>query len=335
MRAPDFWRRGSLSPWPILLSPLAALYSAAGQWRMTKTTPKRTPVPVVCVGNLVAGGAGKTPTAIAVVRRLQEHGRTVHVLSRGYGGRERGPLRVDPAVHSFRDVGDEPLLLARHAPTWVAQSRPAGALAAVEAGAEVIVMDDGHQNPSLIKDVSLLVIDTDYGVGNGRVIPAGPLREPVARGMARADAVVAIGPVSAQAGDETVTRTGGGKPLLRAQFMPNLEAYALADQGVVAFAGIARPEKFFQTLEALGAHVLARHGFADHHPYSDTEIMALAERASAMNAKLVTTEKDAVRLSPEARPMVEAVGVSLEFADEAALERVLRPALRPVPGFGL
>jgi len=325
MRTPEFWRKGTRSPLPVLLAPLGALYALAGRWRRRRTTPWPASRPVICVGNLVAGGSGKTPAALAIARHLREAGCAVHFLSRGYGGRLKGPVRVDPARHGAADVGDEPLLLAAAAPTWVSADRPAGARAAIAAGARILVMDDGHQNPTLHKDLSLVVIDTEYGVGNGRVIPAGPLREPVAEGMKRADAVISVGPVAGETETDRVRTTATGKPLLRARLAPGPEVYTFADQGVVAFAGIGRPEKFFDTLRQAGAHLLAAHGFADHHAYRAEEIMGLVEEAAAHGAKLVTTEKDAVRLAPEARRMVETLSVSMEFADPGALAHLLAP----------
>jgi tetraacyldisaccharide 4'-kinase len=232
---------------------------------------------------------------------------------------------VDPAIHTAADVGDEPLLLAAVAPAWVSPDRPAGARAAIAAGAQIIVMDDGHQNPTLHKDLSIVVMDTEYGVGNGRVMPAGPLREPVAEGMRRADAVISVGAAAGGTEDSRVRTTGTGKPLLRARIAPGPEIYTFADQGVVAFAGIGRPEKFFATLRQAGAHLLAVQSFADHHTYTPDEIMRLVEEAAAHGAKLVTTEKDAVRLPPEARPMVETLSVGLEFADPGALAHLLAP----------
>lgn len=320
MRAPEFWHRppGAKAR---LLAPLAGLYALGQGWRQHWTRARKAAVPVICVGNLVAGGAGKTPVALALGSRLAAAGRAVHFLSRGYGGRERGPLRVDPERHSAEDVGDEPLLLARRAPTWVARDRVAGASAAAAAGAGVVVMDDGHQNPALAKDLSLVVIDGAYGVGNGRVMPAGPLREALGAGLARADVLVVIG--AASPGTEAILNTWSGGPVLAAELVPTREGQRFAGADVLAFAGIARPGKFFATLENLGCRLVAAQSYPDHHRYDADEIMTLVEAANAQGARLVTTEKDLVRLPAEARPMVEALPVTLEFQDEKALERLL------------
>ena len=322
MQAPEFWQRGTTSPWPVLLAPLSLLWQA-GAWADRRlASPKRAPVPVLSIGNLVAGGAGKTPVAIAVVRAIQARGRQAHVISRGYGGLTRGPHLVDRLRDTAADVGDEPLLLAEVAPTWVARNRALGALAAVQTGAEALVLDDAHQNHGLVKNLSLVVIDQDYGVGNGRVIPAGPLREPVAGGLARADAIVLIGKPAASAPE--VARNGAGKPVLRARLVPGPEAEKLAGQDVVAFAGIGRPEKFFATLRDVGCRLIEARAFADHHSYQPDELMRLAETAAAAKARLVTTAKDFVRLPSEARNMVEVLSVSLAFDDPAELDRLLK-----------
>jgi tetraacyldisaccharide 4'-kinase len=288
-----------------------------GRLRRRMTSPQTVPAPVICVGNLVAGGAGKTPVALALGERLRVQGAAVHFLSRGYGGRARGPLRVDPDRHTAAEVGDEPLLLARTAPTWVARDRVSGATAAVQAGAQLIVMDDGFQNPSLKKDLSLLVIDGGYGFGNGRVMPAGPLREPLADGLARADAVVLIGPD--QCGVEAMLPPS--LPLLRAVLAP--VSAALAGRKVLAFAGIARPEKFFATLQSMGCHIAAQRAFPDHHPYREEEITALIEAAQHADAVPVTTEKDAARLPPAFKSRIETLPVALRWRDEGAVDRLL------------
>ncbi|MFQ5984409.1 MAG: tetraacyldisaccharide 4'-kinase [Alphaproteobacteria bacterium] len=322
MRAPDFWRRDGLAP--ALLAPLAWGFAAAGRARRAFARPARAPCPVVCVGNLVVGGAGKTPATLALARRLKEAGHNVHLLGRGYGGRRRGPLRVDHARHDAREVGDEALLLAAEAPTWVARDRVAGARAAAQAGAEVVVMDDGFQYPGLEKDLSLLVVDARYGFGNGRVMPAGPLRETLADGLARAQALVLVG----DDGHGLKPRLEELKPsVLGAHLEPGPEAAALGGKRVLAFAGIARPGKFFHTLETLGCRVAAARAFPDHHRYDPDEIMTMVEDAHRLDAVPVTTEKDAVNLPPEARPMVKVVPVHLVFNEPQAVDVLLAPLL--------
>ena len=279
-------------------------------------------MPVICVGNLVAGGAGKTPVALSLAALLGARGAAVHMLSRGYGGTLKGPVRVDPATHSARVVGDEPLLLAQAAPTWVARDRAAGARAAIAAGAGLLLMDDGFQNPSLEKDLSLLVVDGGYGFGNGRVMPAGPLREPVAVGLARASAAVILGEDTC--GVAAMLR--GGPPTFRAHL--RLDGAAdLIGKRVLPFAGIGRPEKFYASLRALGCEVVAHWDFPDHHPYTPEEVMAIWDEARARDATPVTTAKDFVRLPEDARTLVRAVEVTVDWADEAALSRLLDPLL--------
>ena len=317
---PEFWARSGLLP--TVLQPFAWAYAAAGRLRHAWTQPWRAPVPVICVGNLVAGGAGKTPVAIALARQLQAKGRAVHLLSRGYGGSLAGPVAVDRLRHDAGQVGDEALLLAAAAPAWIARDRPAGARAAIAAGAHCLLLDDGLQNPTLAKDLSLLVIDGAYGLGNGRVLPAGPLREPLGAGLARADAVVLMG--EDRAG---VTALLPGKTILHARLAPE-NAAAFAGRAVVAFAGIGRPAKFFATLKGIGAELVARHAFADHHPYRAAELRRLLAEAQAAHAVLVTTAKDAVRLPAEWRAHVEVLAVSAEFADVTALDRLVDQALR-------
>jgi len=325
MRAPEFWQHGGVAS--ALLSPLALLYGAAGLLRERAVKPWRPPVPVICVGNLTVGGTGKTPTALAIAHMLRGWDLHVAFLSRGYGGALRGPVRVDPANHDARAVGDEPLLLARCAPTWVARDRKDGARVAIADGADVIVMDDGLQNPALKKDLSLVVVDGESGFGNGRVLPAGPLREPLAHGLERAQAFVLVGP------DRTDLRTRLMRqaPVLTASLVPDAAARALTGRKVHAFAGIGRPEKFFVTLDALGARRTASHAFADHHPYTDAEVARLIDAATADGAIAVTTAKDLVRLTAALRQRVTAVNVDLVFDDVTALERLLRAAAAPRP----
>ncbi len=308
MRAPDFWRTDGLAAW--LLAPVGAAVAAVGERRRRRTVPWRAPVPVLCVGNLTAGGAGKTPTALALAALLAP--RRVAFLTRGYGGREPGPLWVDPLRHDAGAVGDEALLLAAAAPTVVARDRPAGARLAVER-ADLIVMDDGFQNPSLAKDASLLVVDGEAGHGNGRLIPAGPLRERPGPGFRRASALVLIGP------DRHGVAAAAELPVLPATLEP---VGTLPDGPLVAFAGIGRPEKFFASLRARGAGLAATVAFADHHRYRPADLARLRALAERHGARLVTTAKDRVRLPPAAD--VAVAEIRLRFADPEAV-RVLLP----------
>jgi tetraacyldisaccharide 4'-kinase len=313
MRPPDFWRRDG---WAArLLAPAGWIYTAAARRRTRQARPFTAPVPVICIGNLTTGGSGKTPIAIAIAEHLIAHGRRVAFLTRGYGGSLAGPIAVDPLAHDAGQVGDEPLLLAAVAPTIVARHRPAGAESAVRAGADVIVMDDGLQNPTLVKSLRIVVIDGETGFGNGRVLPAGPLRVPVAQGLAEADLFVLMG-------EDRVQLAGilsAHAPLVRARLRAANAAQGLRGRRVVAFAGIGRPEKFFATLQALGAEVIETAAFADHHRYRDAEIERLAARARAVEAQLVTTAKDHVRLPRALRAGIAFVPVHAVFDDPAPL----------------
>lgn len=321
MRAPDFWtrRQGVHS----LLAPLGTAYGVGVALRRRTARPWRATVPVICAGNLVGGGAGKTPLALALGAHLKGLGRTPHFLSRGYGGTEAGPLRVDPALQTADQVGDEPLLLARTATTWVAGDRAAGARAAMEAGADALVLDDGFQNNQLVQDLSLLAVDGGYGFGNGRVMPAGPLRESLGQGIRRAHGVVLIGTDSAGLGRWLKQATRVDRARLTP--VPGPATDEIAGSDVVAFAGIARPEKFYLTLRGLGCRLVATRNFPDHHPYGEEEIMALVEQAVAENALPVTTAKDAARLTPDARAMVKVLCVALEWYQPEALDQLLAP----------
>lgn len=319
MRAPGFWRADGGRTWPLLLSPAAAIFAAATARRVARPG-WRAPVPVICCGNAGAGGAGKTTLALDLGRRLRERGVAAHFLTRGHGGRLRGPLPVDPARHDAGAVGDEPLLLAQIAPSWVGADRAAAAAAAIAAGAEALILDDGLQNPTLAKDLSLLTIDGASGFGNGRVLPAGPLREPAAAAAARCGAAVLIGPDATGA----LAALPPGLPVLRAALAPGPEAAALAGRRVLAFAGIARPGKFFATLRAAGAELAGEAEFPDHHPFTATDLRRLLAAAERLDAIPVTTPKDAVRLPPGALDMVRVVGVSLVWDDPAGLEALLR-----------
>jgi tetraacyldisaccharide 4'-kinase len=316
MRAPEFWKsRGALAR---LLAPLGAAYGASVAFKARIAEPYDPGVPVICVGNLTAGGSGKTPIAIAVARALMARGQRPFFLTRGYGGKEHGPA-LAARVHSAARMGDEALLLTRTAPTVVSRDRAAGAKLAVEKGATVIVMDDGHQNFTLKKTLSLVVADGQAGFGNGLMIPAGPLREPVAQGLARADAVIVMG-------DGAPDLAGFAGPVLRAHLAA--DGAAFAGVRVFAFAGIGRPEKFVASLEDSGAEVIGSCFFPDHHPYEPGEIEQL--KMVAGDAALVTTEKDFVRLSVPDREGIRVLKVAARFQDNAALARLLDSSLSPV-----
>lgn len=324
MRPPEFWRAdvgGRDAAWTLraLLTPVSWVYAAVAAHRARSTISRHAPVPVICIGNLTVGGAGKTPITRAIRAKL---GASAHTLSRGYGGRAVGPLRVTPDMDAA-EVGDEPLLHARDGAAWVARDRFAGALAAANAGAHAIIMDDGFQNPSLAKDLSIVAVDPEYGVGNGCVFPAGPLRERLEDGLARADAIVLL--------HKSADLLGGAAPEWMRDFAnPVLDA-VLAPTGappsgkLIAFAGLARPEKFFDTLEAAGGDVEEAVPFADHHPFSADDLALLTQLAAERGAQLITTEKDAARLSPEWRARVAVLPVAAKFDDEAALDALLAP----------
>ncbi|MDR3435902.1 tetraacyldisaccharide 4'-kinase [Telmatospirillum sp.] len=317
MRAPGFWLTGG--PMSAALAPLGWAWEWGSRLRGAWTTAYRPNIPVICIGNVVAGGAGKTPVALSIAHRVPG----AHFLSRGYGGEEVGPLLVNPRKHNHLQVGDEPLLLAEVAPCWVAKDRVAGAKAAAANDAACLIMDDGYQNPSLQKTISLLVVDGHTGFGNGRCIPAGPLRESVDRALSRASAVVIVG--EDRAG---VAARVTGRPILRARQEPEAEASVLAGRAVVAFAGIGRPEKFFHTLDGLGARVVEAYAFPDHYSYLPSEIAELAAIAETNGAALITTTKDIVRVPAHVRDAIGVLRIVVTWEDEAALFDILQPVLK-------
>jgi tetraacyldisaccharide 4'-kinase len=321
MQRPAFWHKKN---WVAsLLSPLGCLYYALGQLRVKTVTPQSASIPVLCVGNVTAGGAGKTPTVLALLPLLRQLGHTPHVISRGYGGHKRSvPLRVDPSQHTPRETGDEPLLLAEAAPTWVCPNRVASARAAALAGATLVVMDDGFQNPRLRKNLSLLVLNGEYDFGNEQLIPAGPMREPFAAALARADAVVLIGEDL-----HDYTMRCGNKKIFRARVEPTLSLESYKQQPVIAFAGIGQPEKFFTMLRRHGIHPATTLAYPDHHPYTAAEREELREMQRKSGAALMTTTKDAIKWPADERKNLTIIPITLQFAEPDTVLQWLKEQL--------
>lgn len=326
MRAPRFWEANldprSREAAPVtrwLLSPLAALYAHATERRIRKADPLRLSIPVICVGNISAGGTGKSPVAAALRDHLKQQfpDTRIATLSRGYGGQVRQALKVDFETHTAADTGDESLMLARTGEAWIGPDRAVAGKAMQDDGVGLIIMDDGHQNPGLHKDLSIVVVDSDAGFGNGFVIPKGPLREPVETGLARADAVIIVGP-----SDAPDALSGFNGPILRTHITPTTTPVA---QTYVAFAGIGRPEKFFDTLTQTGNGPADAVPFADHHVYTSRDLAYLRSLAAQYDATLITTEKDFVRLRPDQREGIHTLPVKAEFAEPAALDKLLAP----------
>ncbi len=328
MKAPHFWSAGldpkSREAAPLtrtLLSPLAALYTWGIRRKLAKATPTRTSIPVICVGNLTVGGVGKTPIVQAIRHHIEMKGIHASSLSRGYGGSEISPQKIYPDWHTADMCGDEPLLLAQTGESWISKDRFAGVQMMAFYGTKIAVMDDGHQNPGVRKDLSIVVIDATAPFGNGHVLPKGPLREPVSDGLARADAVILMGE-----GDVPPQVQASGLPVLRARIVPSEPA---PTGPLVAFAGIGRPQKFFDSLEEHGGDVREAVGYPDHHDYSQKELAFLRKLADTHAARLVTTSKDHVRIHPDDRAGILQFPVKAEFEDIRQLDALLNPILYP------
>ncbi len=324
MRAPEFWERsdGFLVR---ALTPFSELWAWGARGRQRRGRSRTCGIPVICVGSLVIGGSGKTPVALALTERLRSTGINAHVLSHGYRGRLVGPERVDPQRHSVGDVGDEALLAARTAPTWVARDRVAGGMAVAAAGGQCVILDDGFQDPALAKDLALLVFDGGFGLGNRRTLPAGPLRESPDDGFRRAHAAVLVDKDTA----DVRRALPPALPCIRAAMRPDPELRTLNGRRVFAFAGIGRPEKFFGTLRALGADVVDARPFPDHHVYNAHELERLLEQARDAEAVPVTTTKDGVRLPAGFPARVVVADVRLRFDDGGVLDDLLAAVIHP------
>ena len=336
MREPTFWRetdpkaRTAAPVTRALLTPLAALYARSVRRRIETTTPYKCGVPVICVGNLTVGGVGKTPIIDALRERVSALGLRAASLSRGYGGRLKTPTRVDTSTHKASDVGDEPLMLAASGEAWIGPKRDVAARAMVDAGVEVILMDDGHQNPQLHKDLSIVAFDGADPIGNGHIVPKGPLREPVPAGLSRAEVVVIVGPKQDHPSWPLIDRgiAHHDLPVLHARLRPR----APSPPGpLVAFAGIGNPVKFFDGLRNAGGDVVETVPFPDHHPYRPGDITYLKTLATEREARLITTEKDYVRLTPDQRENVLAFPVEMTFEETDLLDRLLKSALGETP----
>ncbi len=319
MKTPAFWQHDSLLA--ALLTPLSWLYGIGAALDRSLTTSQHAPLPIISIGNVTAGGAGKTPTALALAPLLEEIGAVPHYLTRGYGSETAHFAHRVSDADSWQNVGDEALLLAARAPTWIGRDRHASAIVAEKSGATIAICDDALQHHALAKDLSLLVIDGPYGIGNGRLLPAGPLRESLDAALARCHGVVLIGEDAHNLAPHIAL------PVFRAQLVPEGDSSWLVQGRWLAFAGIGRPEKFFDSLRRAGATLAATRAFPDHHPYSDADLATLTAKAAASGARLITTEKDAVKFAAADRARIATLPVTLRFDDTPAFAAFLRQKL--------
>ncbi|WP_159592071.1 tetraacyldisaccharide 4'-kinase [Chelativorans xinjiangense] len=319
---PFWWEPPDWRAWA--LWPLSALYGAVAGARMANAPREKVPAAVLCVGNLTVGGQGKTPVAIALAKQAKRQGLKPGFLSRGHGGSLSQPHFVDAKADAARLVGDEPLLLARHAPTVVTPDRAAGARHLIEEGCDFIVMDDGFQSARIHMDYALIVVDAGRGIGNGHVIPGGPLRAPVIGQMRHADGIAVMGEGGAAEG---VVRAAAraGKPVFAASLKPR-GGHGLVGARVLAFAGIGNPDKFYDTLQRAGAELAATRSFPDHYPFGEEEVAELAAQAMADGLQLVTTEKDLVRLNHGTKPVQDFAASVRPLPVEVVFEAAEMPA---------
>lgn len=329
LKVPPFWYntrplKHKLYAW--LLSPFGKLYGWFVKQRFSLYYPVPLEKPVICIGNLVTGGTGKTPVVMSLAVLLQEKGYNPHILTRGYGGDEEGPLQVSPGRDTAADVGDESLLLVEKAPTWVSRNRPLGAQEAIDCGANLIIMDDGFQNPVIYKDFSLVVVDGSSGFGNGRVMPAGPLRESLKEGIVRADAVLVIGNDKMNIIPEIKRYTD--VPVLSARLVQDAGNPDLKDKKIFAFAGIGRPQKFRETLESAGAIIEGFGSYPDHFVYLEEDLKDLIRAAEQQGLPVFTTAKDYVRLPAAFKNKVQVYAVHLEWENPAQIVELIERTLQ-------
>ncbi len=329
-KTPSFWYPqdiGAKTPLKArLMQPISCLYKAGFWLHQNFSREEKSPIPVICIGNLSAGGTGKTPTCISFASILIESGiaKNPYFLMRGYGGAERGPLRVEPDTHTAWDVGDESLILAQHAPTIISADRVLGAKFAASEGADIVIMDDGLQNPKIHKDIKIVVVNGEMGFGNGLMMPAGPLREPLSSGLKRADGFFIIG----EDKKNSLSQLPKDKPVFHASLQADEASLPPKDQPYLAFAGLGYPEKFFNFLkDDLGYEIVETVAFADHCPYERADIKTLRAKAKERDAQLITTEKDYLRLPKGYKEDIFTLPVSMQFEDTKALETFLTKAL--------
>lgn len=312
MKTPEFWNKQNFLS--NLLQPLGTIYAAATAWRLKSHTPYKSEYPVICIGNLTAGGTGKTPVSLSIADLLHRMGKNPYFITRGYGGSLHNVV-VNRQIHTPQQVGDEPLLLAEVAPTVVNPDRAAAAKLAAANGADCLVMDDGFQNPTLHKDLSFLVFDGNYGIGNGRVIPAGPLREPFDKGVKRAQAVIILGADKHAVAEQTALPVFYGEIKEEKPETTNLN--------IAAFCGIGHPEKFYDSLKKCGFNIVKTFNYPDHYFYTRAELSSLIDFAQKNNLDIYTTSKDFVKIPLSLRPHFKVLKIKICWNDEDALQKFL------------